>query len=222
MAKQTDFIKLRGGRTLFHAGRVARSLGLEPNIFVTIRFWETSVSATETSEAFSQIRAKFGKWIQRPSRRFAEYVAPPTFLWVIENPKDEGFIHAHWLVFVPPARHHDFAHKLYKWLTSIARVYSPQPIHIEPVDALVGAVEYMLKGQFPSLARYHGIRPEPQGWVTGKRSGCSENIGPTQHASLWRAGKHPRPQRWQINKYQPRLLAVPVQSKPAFRKCTGS
>lgn len=211
MAKQTDCIKLRGGRTLFHACRVARSLGLEPNVFVTIRFWETSVDAAETSETFSQIRAKFGKWIKRPSKRFTGCGAPPTFLWVIENPKDEGRIHAHWLVFVPPPRCDDFARKLDKWLTSVARVYSPQSIHMEPVDSLYGTVKYMLKGQFPALARYYGIEPEPQGWVTGKRSGCSENIGPTQHARLWRAGKHPRPQRWQVNKYHSRPSDAPVQ-----------
>jgi len=208
VAKQTDCIMLRGGRTLFHAGRLARSLGLEPNLFVTIRFWETSVSAADTSAAFSQIRAKFGKWIQRPSKRFSGILAPPTFLWVIENPENKGCIHAHWLVFVPPARQHDFAIKLDKWLASSGHVYSSQPFHIEPVDALIGAIAYMLKGQFPSLARYYGIRPEPQGWVTGKRSGCSENIGPTQHALLCRAGKHPRPERWRVNKYQPRLQAV--------------
>jgi hypothetical protein len=206
VAKQTDCIKLRGGKSIHHAVRLSRSLGLEPNLLVTIKFWETSVSATETSAIFSQIRAKFGKWIQRPAKRFASFFAPPTFIWVIENPDDNGHLHAHWLVLVPTERQQDFVRKLDKWLASVGPVYSQQPIHIEPVKSLIGASKYMLKGQFKALARHYGIRHEYQGWVTGKRSGCSENIGPTQHARLCRAGKHPRPERWQPNKYRSQVV----------------
>jgi hypothetical protein len=208
VAKQTDCIKLRGGRTIFHGVRVARTLGLEPNLFVTIKFWQTSVPEIDTSVAFSEIRAKFGKWVQRPARGFASFFAPPTFVWVIENPEDRGHLHAHWLVYVPPARQEDFTRKLNKWLASVGQVYSPEAIHIKPAPTLIGAAKYMLKGQFKSLARYYGIRHEYQGWVTGKRSGCSENIGPTQHERLWKAGKHPRPKRWRVNLFQPRLRAV--------------
>lgn len=204
MRRQTQYIMLRGGRTLHHAVRVARSIGLEPNILVTIRFSETSLTSSEVAPAFAQIRAKFGKWVQRPSKRFAGLHVPPTFLWVLENPNDEGRYHAHWLLFVPSARQLDFSRKLARWLEKGADVYSPEPIHIEPVTALLGAVNYMLKGQFPFLARHHGIDPVYQGWIVGKRSGCSANIGPTQHERLWKAGKHPRPQRWRIDKYRPR------------------
>ena len=41
---QTQYIGQRGGRTLFHGVRLARSLNIEPNLFVTINFWETSLS----------------------------------------------------------------------------------------------------------------------------------------------------------------------------------
>lgn len=209
MAKSTDCIKLRGGRTLHHAVRAARSLGLTPNLFVTIKFWETSVSAAETGAAFSRIRAKFGKWIQRPSRLFAGHVAPPTFVWVLENPEDKGYLHAHWLVLVPIARQQDFAGKLEKWLANAGKVYSPLAVHMEPVQNPLSVVKYMLKGQFKALARHYGIRHEYQGWIEGKRSGCSENIGPTQHARLCRTGKHPRPERWRPNKYRSRVSDLP-------------
>lgn len=214
MRRKTEYIMLRGGRTLFHAARVARSIGLEPNLLVTIRFWETSLTSSEISPAFARIRAKFGKWVQRPSKRFAGLHAPPTFLWVLENPNNEGWHHAHWLVLVPPARQPDFSRKLARWLDSVSYVYSTEPIHVQPVTAFLGAVDYMLKGQFPFLARHHGINPEYQGWILGKRSGCSENIGPTQHERLWKAGRHPRPQRWRINKYPPRIQDTTFQQLP--------
>ena len=207
---QTQYIGQRGGRTLFHGVRLARSLNIEPNLFVTINFWETSLSIYEMAPAFLEMRRKFARWIQNPSQRFAGYSVSPTFLWVLENPQDRGFFHAHWLVFIPPARHLDFAAKLRRWLKSEAeQIYTPEPVHIEPVSALIGAAEYMLKGQIPSIARYYGIEPEYQGWIPGKkRSGCSKNLGPTEHKKTWQAGKHKRPENWRPNKYQPRTLVM--------------
>jgi hypothetical protein len=201
---QTQYIGQRGGRTLFHGVRLARSLNIEPNLFVTINFWETSLTIYEMAPAFLEMRRKYARWSQNPSQPFAGHSVPPTFLWVLENPEDLGFFHAHWLVFIPPARHLDFAAKLNRWLKSGAsQIYTPEPVHIEPVSALIGAAEYMLKGQIPSIARYYGIEPVYQGWIPGKkRSGCSKNLGPTQHKKTWQAGKHKRPENWRPNKYR--------------------
>lgn len=202
---QSQYIGRRGGRTLFHGLRLSRSLLVEPNLFVTIRFWETSLTISEMGEAFLQMRRKFVRWIQNPSRHFADSAASPTFLWVLENPEDKGHFHAHWLVHVPETRHSDFTAKLNGWLKSVApNIYTPEPIHIEPVDALLGLGSYLLKGQFPAIARYYGIEPKYQGWIPGrKRSGCSKNLGPTQHKETWQAGKHKRPETWNPNKYPP-------------------
>lgn len=136
--------------------------------------------------------------------------APPTFLWVLENPGDEGLFHAHWAVYVPVERQADFAVKLERWLKGVAsKLCTPEPIHIKPVDALLGLGEYLLKGQFPTIARDHGITPECQGWIPGKkRSGCSKNLGPTRHEEVWRAGRHPRPERYRQNKHQPRTRVM--------------
>lgn len=207
---QTQYIGRRGGRTLHHGVRLARSLGIEPNLFVTLNFWETSLTIHEMAPAFLDMRRKFVRWIQNPSRYFAGFCAPPTFLWVLENPEDRGFFHAHWLVFVPPERHRDFAVKLERWLRNVAPIaYSPQQIHIEPISALIGVTEYMLKGQIPPVARYYGITPEYQGWIPGtKRSGCSKNLGPTHHEKTWKAGKHKRPENWRPEKYQPRTQVM--------------
>jgi hypothetical protein len=59
----------------------------------------------------------------------------------------------------------------------------------------------MLKGMYPSMARYFDIRPEYQGWVTGRRIGHSKNIGPVALGNMRRAGKHPPARRWIPGKY---------------------
>lgn len=215
---QTQYIQRRGGRTLYHGVRLARSLGLEPNLFVTINFWETSLTISEMGPAFLEIRRKFVRWIKNPSRKFASLASAPTFLWVLENPENRGDFHAHWLIYVPHARQHDFARKLDRWLKSVApKNFTPEPVNIEPVKALLGLGKYMLKGQFPSLARYYEIEPKYQGWIPGtKRSGCSKNLGPTEHKKAWQAGKHKRPENWRLGKYPPRIQAAyPPQSQVA-------
>jgi hypothetical protein len=215
---QTQYIQRRGGRTLYHGVRLARSLGLEPNLFVTINFWETSLTIAEMGPAFLEMRRKFVRWIQHPSRKFSGFSAAPTFLWVLENPEDRGHFHAHWLVYVPHARQHDFARKLDRWLKGVApRRFTPEPIDIEQVPALLGLVKYMLKGQFPSIASYYGLNPDYQGWIPGtKRSGCSKNLGPTEHKKAWQAGKHKRPENWQQGKYPARVQAAyPPQNQVA-------
>jgi len=93
---QTQYIGQRGGRTLFHGVRLARSLNIEPNLFVTINFWETSLTIYEMAPAFLEMRRKYARWSQNPSQPFAGHSVPPTFLWVLENPEDQGFFHAHW------------------------------------------------------------------------------------------------------------------------------
>jgi hypothetical protein len=168
--------------------------------------------------AFLEIRRKFVRWVKNPSRNFAGFAAVPTFLWVLENPDDNGHFHAHWLVYVPHARQQDFTQKLDRWLKSVApKRFTPEPIHIEPVTALLGLGMYMLKGQFPPIAEYYGIDPKYQGWIPGtKRSGCSKNLGPTEHKKAWQAGKHKRPENWQQGKYASRVQAAyPPQNQVA-------
>jgi hypothetical protein len=49
----------------------------------------------------------------------------------------------------------------------------------------------MLKGLHPGIAPFYGVEHEYQGWVRGKRSGFSRNIGPTQKRRLRESGKYP-------------------------------
>jgi hypothetical protein len=71
---------------------------------------------------------KFGKWVQRPCREDLGHEAPPTFVWVLENP--DNCMNAHWMVHVPAAREDAFAAMLDKWLeAATGGVHSAKAIH---------------------------------------------------------------------------------------------
>jgi hypothetical protein len=193
--KQSDLIRLPPASNLHHGIKQAECLGLGLNLFVSVNFSLTSCTPEETDVAFAEIRAKFGKWVQRPRREDLGHEAPPTFVWVIENP--DNCMNAHWLVHVPAAREDDFAAKLSKWLeVATGGVHSDKAIHIAPAYRPHGAKMYMLKGMHPSLCRTFGIRYENQGWVTGKRVGHSRNIGPARRREMREQKLYPPAQRW--------------------------
>jgi hypothetical protein len=129
---------------------------------------------------------------------------------VIEN--QSGCLNAHWLVHVPPARHQEFKDKLPNWLeVATGIVYSPRAINIKTSSNPKGAGRYMLKGMYPSIAHSFDIRPEYQGWVTGRRIGHSKNIGPVALDRMRRAGKHPPARRYIPGRYgQSAYFAAPV------------
>ena len=55
-----------------------------------------------------------------------------------------------------------------------------------------------------------------------KRSGCSMNLGPTEHKKAWQAGKHKRPENWQQGKYASRVQAAyPPQNQVGESSALG-
>jgi hypothetical protein len=199
--KASDLIKHLPARNLHHGIRLASSLGLDLNLFISINFSLTNCPEEKTDIAFAQIRAHFGKWITRPRKTASGPQAPPTFVWVIENPA--GCLNAHWLVHVPAARQDEFQTKLDKWLGAAAgMVYSEKAIHVQPAKTPTAVGKYMLKGMHPALARQFAIEHVYQGWVTGKRIGCSKNVGPSRLAEMRKQGKHPPARRWVPGKWK--------------------
>ena len=193
--KASDLIRHLPARNLHHGIRLASSLGLDLNLFISINFTLTDCPAEKTDIAFAQIRTHFGKWITRPRKTESGYQAPPTFVWVIENP--DGCLNAHWLVHVPSARQDEFQTKLDKWLGAAAgTVYSEKAVHIEPAKTPTAVGKYMLKGMHPALARQFAIDHVYQGWVTGKRIGCSKNVGPAQVVEMRKQGRYRPARRW--------------------------
>ena len=188
-------IGLLPARNLHLGIRLADTLGTKMNLFVTLNFSMTECSEELVSQKFSELRAAFVKWVRRPTKAERKHAAPPTFVWVIEN--EGGYLHAHWLLHVPPARQDEFAKKLEAWFSHFAgEVKHDQAIHIEPAHNPLGAGRYMLKGQHPSLAREYGIEYINQGRVTDRRIGHSRNVGPVQVSKMRKLGKFPKGRRF--------------------------
>jgi hypothetical protein len=193
--KQSDLIRLLPASNLHHGIRQAARLGLDLNLFVSINFSLTSCVAEETDRSFAGIRAKFGKWVQHPRKDALGHEAPPTFVWVLENP--DNCMNAHWLVHVPLARQQEFSAKLDKWLNAATGgVHSDKAIHVRSAPTPTAAEKYMLKGMHPSLAKVFRIQYENQGWVTGKRVGHSLNVGPGRRVEMRELGIYPPARKW--------------------------
>lgn len=189
--RRTDVIRRIPSRNVHLGIRLAKKLGLDLNLFVTVNFSLTACDPERVDLAFAKLRATFGKWATRLKK--AHF--PPTFVWVIENPND--CLNAHWMVHVPRKRHADFKANLQKWLeNAVGDVYGEKAIKIKRVTNAEGLKSYLLKGIHPSLAKQFGIRYENQGWVYGRRIGHSKNIGPVQ-VKKWRdLGMFPPAKRW--------------------------
>jgi len=160
--KSSDFIKHLPARNVHHAIRLSFSLGLPLNLFVSINFSLTNCSADSTDTAFAKIRERFGKWITRPRKAASEHQAPPTFVWVIENP--DGCLNAHWLVHVPAARQDEFQEKLDSWLGAAAgTIYSDKALHVQPAKTPTAVGKYMLKGM--NQSRLPGLGDRETHWL---------------------------------------------------------
>jgi len=193
--RMSDLIGLLPSRNVHLGVRLARTLNLDLNHFVSFNFGQTSCPEESADLAFAKLRANFGKWARRPGKSRWVLAVPPTFVWVIENPN--GCLNAHWLVHVPLERQDEFAANLPKWFeAAVGEVYSLNAIKIQLVTNAEGLKAYFLKGLHPSAARRFGIRHIYQGWVTGRRVGHSKNIGPVQ-VKKWRGlGVFPPAKRW--------------------------
>jgi hypothetical protein len=200
--KQSEYIRPRPSRNVHHAITLANVKGLPLNRFVSLNFALTDCPEKETDVAFRRVREFYTKWVHRPHKKARAHAAPPTFVYCIEN--QSGVLNAHWLVHVPMARHAEFPAKLAVWLTkATGRVYDElKAINIKSVTSARGAGKYILKGLYPSMARNWDIEAEYCGWVTGRRIGHSQNIGPVEMERMILAGQFPRPKRWIHAKYR--------------------
>jgi hypothetical protein len=190
-ARYSEFIQVKPAGNLYHGVRLAAAIGYPLNLFVSINFTHTECSPKSVSAQFKRLRDTFGKWVTRPPKGQAK--ASPTFIWVVENP---SHINVHWLVHVPKSRHDDFRERLPVWLRDVAGdITDESAIHVRSAYNPNGARLYMMKGTHPAVAPFYGVQPEPQGWVHGKRSGFSRNIGPTQKRRMRAAGAYPKAAR---------------------------
>jgi hypothetical protein len=202
--KMSEYIRPRPSANAHHAISFAKEIGYPLNLFVSINFSLTACLDEDTDVAFRRLRQFFTKWTSRPHKKVRFHAAPPTFVYSIEN--QSGVLNTHWLVHVPSPRHDEFSSQLGTWLEKAAGpVYDTlKAIDIQPVTSARSVGKYLLKGNYPSKARDWDIRPEYCGWVTGRRVGHSQNLGPVERERWYVAGRIPRPKHYVINKFNQR------------------
>ena len=184
--RTSHVIGQRPAANLLNAINLAERLGLPLTQFITINFSRTHYTADTVSAAFRSILKPFGRWMRTPKRRAGFSAVQPAYVWVVEN--HGGCLHVHWLVHVPEKRLAVLAAKLPAWVSRETGGLTSGAIHFEDVDRPHGAGKYICKGIDPRFAPLYRIDFEYQGPVVGKRSGFTENLGPTARKRHVEAG----------------------------------
>jgi hypothetical protein len=193
--RYSEFIQRKPAGNLHHAVRLATAIGFPLNVLVTVNFHHVNCAADDVSGAFKRVRDRFSKWVTRPPVGAKAHKASPTFVWVLENPN--GHLNAHWQLHVPEQRQAEIRAKVVHWIsTDAGKLLDACAVHIREPYNPRGFGRYMLKGIHPGIAPFYGINPLYQGWVRGKRSGFSRNVGPTQKHRLRASGAYPYARRW--------------------------
>jgi len=200
VAKHSSQIGPKGAQTLYYATvEQANRIGLPLNVFVTVNFACTTISPEAAVPAFQKLlHNHYAKWISRP-RKNAGTKAPPTYAYVFENCRDDEVfdqigpgldhnVHVHALFHVPPGRFHDFSQLMVQWLDAVADdICAANAVKIAHNIFATGLREYMLKGQSARTVGRYSKSHKPQGLIIGKRSGVSQNLGPTARIRLDKA-----------------------------------
>jgi len=181
--------------SLWKATYFAASQGIELNTFVTVH-WQNLPDGGPSIQHWQ------GKWLELVHKWLKRRGLPLTCVWAIERGQTAGGLHSHVLIHLPWQHRMDFCAMLPAWTgieasakqlkgRTAARAIDGQ----WQVDRVKSGTQqkllrYMLKG-FPGFAgtttrrgetvqrRLYNITHQPQGLVTGKRCGTSNNIGPT-------------------------------------------
>ncbi len=191
--RRSDGINLKPAGNVYHAPRIAEAIGLPLNYLATINFGLTQLEPDDISGAFSRLRSNhFNKWAGRPPRAAKTLAVPPTFTWVLENEGNHVGVHAHWLVHIPDGRLADFKQRLPIWVTKVAGEFDAglRVIDVREADTPNRAARYLLKGGRHGVSAFYGARATPQGDVTGKRCGTSENLGRSAKVRLRAEGRY--------------------------------
>jgi hypothetical protein len=193
--RRTHYINRRPASHIRHAVAMAPIIGCPLNTFVSINFFHTTCPPELVSVLVQRVIARFRKWATRPPAAQKALKVSATHIWVIENPP-QSHINAHWLLHVPAGRTKQFERQVSQWLEAEGyAINNSAAIKIQTVDNPYRVSTYMLKGIDPAYATFFRAYAENQGMVIGKRSGYSQNLGPTQKKRLVDAGKYRKPYR---------------------------
>jgi hypothetical protein len=186
----SHFIRRKPAANLYHAIRIAKAIGLPLNVFVTVNLSELGIPPEEASKRFRFLLSnRFGPWVTRAPRHSQVRTCQSTYVWVLEAAG--GVMAVHWVAHVPEERLADFQSRLPDWVESVT---GGAPLagaihekdHIEPRS--LG--KYLLKGMEEAFAPFYGVEHKPQGAIVGKRSGFSQNLGPSVKRRLIEEGAY--------------------------------
>jgi len=190
--RSTRHVRRRQASAFFKAAKFAEEHGPPLNLLVTLNLSHTACPAEYADMATRIICQKFGRWLRHQSKKALQSggsgYGPPRYQRVIEAPDD--IHHVHWLVSVPPSLQALFEKVLPKWLLKVAgSIHQPAGlIDIKPIDSVMAASRYCMKGVEPNHARRCFVRPQPQGVVVGQRVAISRSLSrAARRAAGWRA-----------------------------------
>ena len=168
--RHSKYIARRQARNLLDALAFADEIGLQLNVAVDI-CWPMFSGTVDDRTRFSRCQQRLSKWAKRQG--FAL-----TLIWTRELGK-YGSPHTHVLIHVPPwlMESNEFQLALERALEPEGGPNHEKAIMIQPAYRPLGKLLYNLKGVDPKHASGFGIRPAYQGELSGKRAGCTENLG---------------------------------------------
>jgi hypothetical protein len=169
--RTTEFISKRQTANLIAALQFADEIGLPLNVSVDIAWIFFSGTVDD--------RTRFARWQERLSKWARRHGFPLAMIWTREVGK-YGSPHTHALIHVPPLLIQDgtFKHALERSLEPEGGPIHNKAIFIRLAYRPLGKLLYNLKGTDPKHASDFGIRPAYQGFLSGKRVGFTQNLGP--------------------------------------------
>lgn len=194
----TERIGLKQALAVLHAVRCATWKRRPINTAITINFTALGLEEAEASDCFISIRTSLRRRWKREHEVKGRPIGTLDDVHAHENP-DGGGRHVHWGIHRPADMTRDeFDREIIRRVRKQARrPFDPAAVLIQHDDVVGGPgswAKYILKGTDPTYGPHLFIRTEPQGWLTGRRTGTSRSLGKTARtAAGWSRKSPPQP-----------------------------
>ena len=176
----TAHINRRVTQSVFRAFDYATAIGTPLNLYAVINLHET-VAASATT-IFEIVRHKYRDWLNYRSKRRPEGVAPPMYVYAMENPSGDH-PHVNWAIHVPEGLRSEFEAKLPRWIARAQGHCGHSDCVIQPIkqDTHKTLAKYIVKGTDPNFIGHFYLENvhAAQGQIWGKRAGVSPSLGAT-------------------------------------------
>jgi hypothetical protein len=183
----SDVLTMTKAQATIAAAYQALKIGLPFNRFVTIHFDRAGIADAQAADAIGDMMKLATDWMRKREHVIA-------YAWLRENDTGDGSkgSHVHILCHCPDAL--PIGRMWQRWLRNVSgRPYRAKSIKSERIGGTVnayanmpavylqnldGVLAYVCKGVSPADAATLGFtKQEAGGWIIGKRTGWSQNIG---------------------------------------------